>query len=1496
MVLSSGDINIIADMEGTTGIKLHNNKQKLRNRFDIIRKLGQGTYGKVQLAVNKDTGEEVAIKTIRKSKIETEQDLVRIQREIQIMSSVQHPHIIHIYEVFENKEKIVLVMEYASGGELYDYLSYKKFLEEHEARRVFRQVAAAVYYCHKNMICHRDLKLENILLDEKGNAKIADFGLSNVFNDKNFLNTFCGSPLYASPEIVQGTPYFGPEVDCWSLGVLLYTLVYGAMPFDGSNFKRLVKQISEGDYYEPKELSDASSLIRKMLTVSPTKRANIDYICTDEWVDTGEEVALVTIAEEFCQLMPVRLDYLLALTSGDDTQLPPVDEAIDDKQDADKPEKIEEDDVKLKNNIENLSSLDDQTKIAPNNELSDTQIETDKDQINEMDVEVAEAKIEKEDIEVTPESNNDAMLVTAAVDLSKDLADNEKDATGSKEKSVGVKRISSFVKKSATPKAPIAKTKTTTESTTKTNGVTNKFGRLKKSGSESEGNDTNKVATEKKPWAPAAQKSSSMKMSPLPTSPTTKYSRLSKTGSLDKPDDKSTTDITKPPLRGTRVGSPVKQFHDSNHHKGCTAAADSQKTGPTEAKKSPSKSVLNKRASPVPTREVSPKKYPSTAKPSPTQRDKESPKKQIGGARPRSPVKTVKPTKSVPSSPQAESGELMDKPLLATAKRGSIDIAPLPTPPANADESKALSTEQMPQVSFMPKDKGGFTLLGVKSEVMFDVENSKEQDLSTASTEVEKSTNSESDKIIKYVATVKKHGKDWTKPESEPERVTLLNLKCSPSEDQMSDISTVTSNDSRKEQRGYNMYRSKYKSIQKFRSVVEHQVGRYEDETEVHQEETNERKEGDVEHCDSFSSAGSNDDLEDVFESLNSETLFSSLLNRTRNLVQRLSSGHIGISANSSGSSTFSFSTPGISVFLTRNGQSQRSSVSSENTVLGSRRYGRSTSRSSQDSEQLSHRRYLDDNTNWERRSRYEDFMATSKMREDPGRELISSFLRNRNPSLDAVRRPRSYYGSVTTGCLPGSGRSRDDLFSSAQDKSPLDQHHRYTKSYSRQVSEESVKSSSTQSSKLQRPRSFNSGNNHSNTNSTSNVQRDYSRSVSQTGEKSVAEEEEIQHEHHISEDKNQRSEIKKECKRSVSISESRLSSLRKEDSLSRQDSGIESMYDVNSPTSGVTDKSAAGRPPPVREEDNCDHPLARKYRTKPEDEDDDNSSVSHETGSVGSDSTGNDHWANSTSPSHISPSRNCEEESVGDRIRRKSFYARFNETRNPRSKARKQNSGLQPPSNSHLRHLLLETDPFLESRNSHYDSYHQGEHFTHHRSPSQRWSMHLHSPTGSGMSEGMNDYFSTNASFNVQPENSSTLPRRSSFTGASNNEEHSGANPSVARTHSLPEDAAPPDNNAGSTSFLHNTGSLRRPRRLDLYDRNAMEEPFTPGRRSWRQYSTTNSSSSSFRDPLEPWETPHYNRQGVGTALSSLMDSLESPSDVLQKAMELCDSLRKVK
>uniref|UniRef100_A0AC34F6N9 Protein kinase domain-containing protein n=1 Tax=Panagrolaimus sp. ES5 TaxID=591445 RepID=A0AC34F6N9_9BILA len=268
-------------------------KREIKQRFEITKKLGSGTYGKVSLAYDHKFDREVAVKLIKKSAIENKQDLVRIRREIRIMSALNHPNIIQIFEVFENKDKIILVMEYASGGELYDYVSKNGSLPEGEARRIFRQITSAVLYCHKHKVAHRDLKLENILLDVDNNAKIADFGLSNYFTEKILLTTFCGSPLYASPEIINGTPYRGPEVDCWSLGILLYTLVYGSMPFDGRDFNRMVRQIKRGAYYEPDTPSTASMLIRNMLRVNPERRADIDDIASHWWLNLEENMPVI---------------------------------------------------------------------------------------------------------------------------------------------------------------------------------------------------------------------------------------------------------------------------------------------------------------------------------------------------------------------------------------------------------------------------------------------------------------------------------------------------------------------------------------------------------------------------------------------------------------------------------------------------------------------------------------------------------------------------------------------------------------------------------------------------------------------------------------------------------------------------------------------------------------------------------------------------------------------------------------------------------------------------------------------------------------------------------------------------------------------------------------------------------------------------------------------------------------------------------------------------
>ncbi|XP_041084220.1 NUAK family SNF1-like kinase 2 isoform X1 [Polyodon spathula] len=277
-------------------VKRHHHKHNIKHRYEFLETLGKGTYGKVKKAVER-SGRVVAIKSIRKEKIKDEQDLIHIRREIEIMSSLSHPHIITIDEVFENKDKIVIVMEYASKGDLYDYICEKQRLSEQEARHFFRQIVSAVHYCHRNGIVHRDLKLENILLDGNGNIKIADFGLSNLYHRDEYLQTFCGSPLYASPEIVTGQPYRGPEVDSWSLGVLLYTLVHGAMPFDGHDYKNLVKQITSGQYREPAKHSDASGLIRWMLMVNPERRATVEDVAGHWWLNWGYLCPLLGVGE-----------------------------------------------------------------------------------------------------------------------------------------------------------------------------------------------------------------------------------------------------------------------------------------------------------------------------------------------------------------------------------------------------------------------------------------------------------------------------------------------------------------------------------------------------------------------------------------------------------------------------------------------------------------------------------------------------------------------------------------------------------------------------------------------------------------------------------------------------------------------------------------------------------------------------------------------------------------------------------------------------------------------------------------------------------------------------------------------------------------------------------------------------------------------------------------------------------------------------------------------
>ncbi|KAK6123052.1 hypothetical protein DH2020_043204 [Rehmannia glutinosa] len=217
--------------------------ESLLRNYRLGKTLGHGSFGKVKIAEHIRTGHKVAIKILNRRRMKSPDMEEKVRREIKICRLFVHPHVIRLYEVIETPADIYVVMEYVPRGELFDYIVEKGRLQEDEARHFFQQIVAGVEYCHRNMVVHRDLKPENLLLDLKGNVKVADFGLSNIMRDGHFLRTSCGSPNYAAPEVVSGKLYAGPEVDIWSCGVILYALLCGALPFDDENIPNLFKKI-----------------------------------------------------------------------------------------------------------------------------------------------------------------------------------------------------------------------------------------------------------------------------------------------------------------------------------------------------------------------------------------------------------------------------------------------------------------------------------------------------------------------------------------------------------------------------------------------------------------------------------------------------------------------------------------------------------------------------------------------------------------------------------------------------------------------------------------------------------------------------------------------------------------------------------------------------------------------------------------------------------------------------------------------------------------------------------------------------------------------------------------------------------------------------------------------------------------------------------------------------------------------------------------------------
>ncbi|KAG7461319.1 hypothetical protein MATL_G00208760 [Megalops atlanticus] len=311
----------VAPRPGRSGARCRNSiasctdEQPHVGNYRLLKTIGKGNFAKVKLARHILTGREVAIKIIDKTQLNPT-SLQKLFREVRIMKILNHPNIVKLFEVIETEKTLYLVMEYASGGEVFDYLVAHGRMKEKEARAKFRQIVSAVQYCHQKHIVHRDLKAENLLLDADMNIKIADFGFSNEFTLGSKLDTFCGSPPYAAPELFQGKKYNGPEVDVWSLGVILYTLVSGSLPFDGQNLKELRERVLRGKYRIPFYMStDCENLLKRFLVLNPTKRGTLEQIMKDRWINAGcEEEELKPFVEPELDISDQkRIDIMVGL-------------------------------------------------------------------------------------------------------------------------------------------------------------------------------------------------------------------------------------------------------------------------------------------------------------------------------------------------------------------------------------------------------------------------------------------------------------------------------------------------------------------------------------------------------------------------------------------------------------------------------------------------------------------------------------------------------------------------------------------------------------------------------------------------------------------------------------------------------------------------------------------------------------------------------------------------------------------------------------------------------------------------------------------------------------------------------------------------------------------------------------------------------------------------------------------------------------------------------
>ncbi len=262
--------------------------------YKFVKLIGKGAFGKVTLGINKLTGKQVAIKTIDKSYMKDDFSRKKVFQEVYILKKTRHANVIRLLEVFEGPKHLFIVMEFAPGGDLLKYVKKKGRLSETEARRLMRQIVFGLGHIHSRGVLHRDIKLDNILLDADGSVKICDFGVSKIINKGEIIKEQCGTPAYIAPEVISNEGYEGFYIDHWSLGVLLYAMLCGTIPFKAQNMRDLLKVIKSTPVTFPVALSDgAKSLVRGLLTINPYERLSIPEILAHPWMkeDCAEDVA-----------------------------------------------------------------------------------------------------------------------------------------------------------------------------------------------------------------------------------------------------------------------------------------------------------------------------------------------------------------------------------------------------------------------------------------------------------------------------------------------------------------------------------------------------------------------------------------------------------------------------------------------------------------------------------------------------------------------------------------------------------------------------------------------------------------------------------------------------------------------------------------------------------------------------------------------------------------------------------------------------------------------------------------------------------------------------------------------------------------------------------------------------------------------------------------------------------------------------------------------------